>query len=85
MNDCLLQGPDMTNSLLGVLLRFRKEDIAFCCDIEKMFYQFRVPSNQRDYLRFLWWKDGDTTKEPDIYRMTVHLFGANEFTSMFKF
>ena len=28
------------------------------------------------FLRFLWWEDGDLTKELKEYRMTVHLFGA---------
>ena len=34
LNDCLLQGPDQTNMLLDVLLRFRTERIAFIADIE---------------------------------------------------
>ena len=46
------------------------------CDIEGMFFQVRVNEEQRDLLRFLWWEDGDTTKDPQEYRMTVHLFGA---------
>lgn len=28
LNDVLLQGPDMNNTLLGVLMRFRKEQVA---------------------------------------------------------
>ena len=68
LNDHLLQGPDLTNSLIGVLIRFRQEKIAVTCDVEKMFHQFRVDEEDRDYLRFIW-EDGD-------YRMKVHLFGA---------
>ena len=45
LNTHLLQGPDLTNKLLGVLCRFRKEPIAVMCDIEQMFYQFRVTKN----------------------------------------
>lgn len=30
----------------------------------------------KDFLRFLWWPNGDLTKEIAEYRMTVHLFGA---------
>ena len=45
-------------------------------DIEAMFYQVKVPVRQRDLLRFLWWENGDTSKHPQVYRMTVHLFGA---------
>ena len=76
LNDYLLQGPDMLNSLIGVLCRFRLHDVAFCCDIEKMFHAFHVDPVNRDYLRFLWWKDGDINSEPTDYRMRVHLFGA---------
>jgi len=46
------------------------------CDIEGMFLQVHVNEEHRDFLRFLWWDQGDTTKEPTEYRMTVHLFGA---------
>ena len=41
-----------------------------------MFFQFFVPEKHRDYLRFLWWPDGDTSKTLRDYMMTVHLFGA---------
>ena len=76
LNDSLLQGPDLTNDLLDVLLRFREEQVAFTADIEAMFYQVKVPEEDRDFLRFLWWPDGDLSSSPATYRMTVHLFGA---------
>ena len=76
LNDHLLQGPDLTNGLLGVLCRFRQEEVAFMTDIKGMFHQFYVAEENRDLLRFLWWKDGDPTKEVVEYRMTVHLFSA---------
>ena len=37
LNEQLLQGPDLTNSLIGVLTRFRQEPVAFMADIEAMF------------------------------------------------
>ncbi|XP_078364059.1 uncharacterized protein LOC144648341 [Oculina patagonica] len=76
LNKKLLQGPDLTNNLMGVLCRFRLEVVAVMCDIEAMFYQVKVPEECRDLLRLLWWEDGDTSREPKEYRMTVHLFGA---------
>ncbi len=76
LNQNLLQGPDLTNNLVGVLGRFRKEPVAVMCDIESMFCQVRVAKQHRDLLRFLWWKDGDSLKDPVEFRMTVHLFGA---------
>ena len=76
LNDHLLQGPDLTNSLVGVVCRFRKEPIAFICDVEQMFHQFKVDTRHRDFLRFLWWDGGDYDARPTEYRMCVHLFGA---------
>lgn len=76
LNDQLLQGPDLTNTLVGVLMRFRQEPIAFMADIEAMFYQVRVRPEDCNYLRFLWWPDGDVEREPEEYQMLVHLFGG---------
>ncbi|KAL9986036.1 hypothetical protein ACROYT_G000097 [Oculina patagonica] len=42
LNDLLLKGPDLTNSLFGVLTRFRQERVAVMADIEAMFHQFSV-------------------------------------------
>ncbi|XP_037394566.1 uncharacterized protein LOC119263501 [Pygocentrus nattereri] len=77
LNDYLLTGPDLTNGLTAVLCRFRKHPIAVMCDVEKMFHRFHVSEEDRDYLRFLWWENGDTNSEPTEYRMKVHLFGAS--------
>ena len=54
LNDHLLSGPDLTNNLIGVLCRF-----TITCGLEKMFHQFVVCKEDRDYLRFLWWPNGD--------------------------
>ena len=69
LNQSLLQGPDLTNNLVG-------EPVAVMCDIESMFCQVQVTEQHRDLLRFLWWKDGNLLQEPVVYRMRVHLFGA---------
>ncbi|XP_068200638.1 uncharacterized protein [Palaemon carinicauda] len=66
----------MTNSLIGVLLRFRLEKVALMGDIESMFYQVQVPKDQHKYLRFLWWPGGELESELTEYRMGVHIFGA---------
>ncbi|XP_038055409.1 uncharacterized protein LOC119727556 [Patiria miniata] len=76
LNDHLLQGPDLTNGLLGVLCRFRKEEVAFMVDVKSMFHQFYVEEKYRDLLRFLWWENGDPEKPVVEYRMKVHVFGA---------
>ncbi len=38
LNSQLLQGPDLTNGLVGVLRRFRKDPTAFMCDVVAMFH-----------------------------------------------
>ena len=76
LNRNLLQGPDMTNSLMGVLCRFRQDYVALTCDVKGMFHQFFVNEEYRDLLRFFWWDGGDVKKDAQEYRMKVHLFGA---------
>ena len=39
LNDELIQGPNLANLMLGVLLRFRREEIGYMADIEAMFHQ----------------------------------------------
>ena len=75
-NKELLQGPDLTNNLVGVLTRFREGPIAMMADVEAMFHQVRVRHSDCDSLRFLWWPANDLSKEPDEYQMMVHLFGS---------
>ncbi|KAJ8381227.1 hypothetical protein SKAU_G00020050 [Synaphobranchus kaupii] len=75
LNNVLLSGPDLNNTLLGVLLRFRKEPVAVTADVQQMFYCFVVRSDHRDYLRYLWYEDNDLDKKVVEYRMKVHVFG----------
>lgn len=75
LNDVLLSGPDLNNTLLGVLMRFRREPIALTADVQQMFYCFVVQEDHRDYLRYLWYEDNDTSKNVVEYRMKVHVFG----------
>ncbi|XP_052817602.1 uncharacterized protein LOC128243724 isoform X1 [Mya arenaria] len=75
LNNVLLSGPDLANSLIGVLMRFREKAVAITGDIQQMFYQFHVHESNRNFLRFLWYKDNDIDKELIEYRMCVHVFG----------
>lgn len=76
LNEHLLTGPDLTNTLIGVLCRFRKGQVAIMCDVERMFHQFHVAKEDQDYLRFLWWEGDELEAQPSVFRMRVHLFGA---------
>ena len=72
LNERCLQGPDLVNKLLCVLLRLRRHSIAIQADVEAMYNQIRIPSYDRDALRFLWYSGGQIVH----YRMTSHLFGG---------
>ena len=50
LNKELLPGPDLMNSLVGVLIRFRKENIAVMSDIEQIFHTFHVNVEHQNLL-----------------------------------
>ncbi|MEW8339513.1 MAG: hypothetical protein AB2708_06655, partial [Candidatus Thiodiazotropha taylori] len=75
LNSVLLRGPDLTNSLLGILIRFRREPVAITADIEQMFYCFLVEERHRNFLRFFWYAHNDPSKQLIEYRMQVQVFG----------
>ena len=85
LNDLLIKGLDLTNSLLGVLLRFRKEKIALSCDIKQMFYNLYVSDGFCDYLRFVWYENNDLLREPCVYKMMTHAFGLPSSPSCANF
>ena len=82
LNSTLMSGPDLTNNLLGILLRFRKDKVAVMADVEQMFYQFYVREDHRDYLRFFWYKDNEFDSPLIEYRMRVHVFGNSPSPSI---
>jgi len=61
-NKELLTGPDFMNTLVRVLFRFRREDVAAMCDVEQMFHSFHEDPKHRDFLRFLWFKDNNPSQ-----------------------
>ena len=74
INDHLLSGPDLTNELRAVLLRFREKPIAVVGDIQGMFHKFQLPEQHRDALRFFWPKDSCADQLIEL-RPTCHIFG----------
>ena len=76
LNNSLLMGPDLLQSLLHVLFRFREHSYAVSADIEAMFMQVGVlPEDQRS-LRFLWRED--STSDVEVYQYTRHIFGPKD-------
>ena len=80
LNDQLDPGPDLLQSLPGVLLRFRQYSIAYKADIKDMYLRVQVIEKDRGALRFLW-RGADRKKYADTYEMTCLVFGANSSPS----
>ncbi|XP_063366074.1 uncharacterized protein LOC134654552 [Cydia amplana] len=75
LNDYLLQGPDLLNSLYGIMLRFRENPIGITGDIRDMFLRIKIREEDQHALRFLW---RDSQDQPiKQYVMTSLLFGGN--------
>ena len=74
LNDHLVNGPFLTNLLVGVIMRFRIGRVALSADIKSMFYRVVVPEPMRDALRIFW--SETLAAEPDVYAFQVHVFGA---------
>ncbi len=79
LNDKLVHGPNLSNEIIEVLLRFRKEEVAIAADVQEMFHQVKVPEIDRQSLRFLWSPGLD---DPEEYHMNVHIFGAKDSPSI---
>ena len=75
LNDELVTGPDLLNSLVGVIMRFRLHAVAMIADIETMFFQVRVIEKDQPSLRFLW-RGPNRDRPSDVYQMQAMIFGA---------
>ncbi|XP_076661047.1 uncharacterized protein LOC143364788, partial [Halictus rubicundus] len=54
LNDTLLIGPTIQDTLFSILIRFRQHEFVLTADIEKMFRQVVVHPDDRNYQRILW-------------------------------
>lgn len=75
LNEALFTGPDLNNSLLGVLVHFSKEPIAITADIQQMFYCFVVRKDLQNYLKFFQYRLNDVKRHITEYWMQMHIFG----------
>ena len=77
LNECLHIGPPLHRKIFDLLLRFRMNPIAITADIEKAFLMIGIAEDDRNVLRFLWFKNV-LSKEPRIqaYKFTRVVFGV---------
>ena len=76
-----MKGPDLLNSLFGVLLRFREKENALLGDIPKMCHRILIPVRDQHVYRFLW-RNLETHRRPDVYVKTVFIFGDKPAPAM---
>ena len=74
LNSFLEKGPNCLESLLGVLLRFRRGRVAVNADVNAMFSQVAIPEHQQPLTAFLWNESPD--RRPEVYVNWRHIFGA---------
>ncbi|XP_035229427.1 uncharacterized protein LOC118201426 [Stegodyphus dumicola] len=74
VNDCLEKGPNLIDTVPAIINRFRLGKIGVSADIKKAFLQIALNPKDRDYLRFLWWEQGNSERLK-IYRHRRVVFG----------
>ncbi|UYV72990.1 hypothetical protein LAZ67_10001409, partial [Cordylochernes scorpioides] len=61
LNKCLEKGDNLIELIPDLLLRFRLGKYGIIADIRKAFLQIQVREEDREFLRFLWWKNDQKT------------------------
>ncbi|XP_045506279.1 uncharacterized protein LOC123702546 [Colias croceus] len=75
LNDELLDGPDLLQSLPGILYKYRENEVAVTADVKEMFLQIKIRKQDQGAQLFLWRGD-DRTSPPKTFKMTSMIFGA---------
>ena len=75
-NSKLLTAPDLLQTSIHVLMRFRQQPYGVTADIEKMFLQVGVIPKDRPSIRFLWLEDPST--DVAVYQNVRHTFDSQD-------
>ena len=75
LNDLLMVGPTIQNTLYSTLLRFRLHEYVLTADIEKMYRQVFIVDNHRDFQLILW---REKPEDPiQIFRLNTITYGTS--------
>jgi hypothetical protein len=74
LNDMLMVGPTVQQDLFSIITRFRTHQVAFSCDIVKMYRQIWVDPRDTAFQRILW-RD-DVRKSVNIYELKTVTYGT---------
>ncbi|XP_058817552.1 uncharacterized protein LOC131680856 [Topomyia yanbarensis] len=71
LNDILMAGPVLQDSLIAILLRFRFPTIVLTGDIQQMYRMVLLHEDDRDYQRILWrWSNDEPMNEYQLNTVT---------------
>ncbi|KAF2891340.1 hypothetical protein ILUMI_14833, partial [Ignelater luminosus] len=76
LNDHLEKGPNFLQLIPSLILKFREKRFGLVADIRRAFMMIKVNLENRDFLRFLWWKSEDA-REMQVYQHNRVVFGVN--------
>ena len=74
LNDTLMVGPTIQDDIFSLLVRFRTHNYVLTGDIEKMYRQFLVRKEDRNYQRILW---RDSDGQIATYELNTVTFGLS--------
>lgn len=74
LNDELMVGPVIQQSLMSIILRWRKHRIVFTADISKMYRQILVDKSDQEFQRILWKEAAD--KQIQEYKLATVTYGT---------
>ena len=69
-------GPDLTNQIFGILIKFFEERVAAMADVESMYYQMQVSENQKTYLKFLCWENHYLESHSQEFIICAYVFSG---------
>ncbi|GFR28235.1 integrase catalytic domain-containing protein [Trichonephila clavata] len=73
LNQSLYTGPNLHPNMLELLLRFRKNPVAFTADVKSAFLQIELDLRDREFTRFFW--TDNLNNDPYVLNFTRVLFG----------
>ncbi|GBM21584.1 hypothetical protein AVEN_172445-1 [Araneus ventricosus] len=75
LNESLHSGPNLIELIPDILFLLREKKIGVTADIRKALLQISICKEDKDFLRFLWWKNKDY-QEHKLFRHARVVFGV---------
>lgn len=80
LNEVLMRGPTVQEELFAILVRFRKHQYAITADVEKMFRQVAVATEDQDLQRIVW--RANCSDPIRTYKLTTVTYGTTSESFM---